>query len=368
MAIRVLMITPAINICGGIESFLMNYFRHIDRSQFVFDFLTHDDSEPSYRNEIEALGGKVYVLPPFTPASFFIIKKRFHEILSENSYTIVHCHMANAAFLYLKEAKKAGISVRILHSHQSKSADSFSHAIRNIPLIWFGKRYYTVACACSVLAGDFLFGNKPYHLVHNAIDYSNYAFSAQKRQIRQTQLEIADESTLVFLHTGRLCPQKNQTFLLSIFAQIKKTTTRKVHLFLVGDGEDLPILQTMVKQLQLEQDVTFLGTRKDIPELLSAADAFLFPSRYEGLSIAALEAQAAGLFVFASDTIDSQTDISGHLIMTSLATPKEQWAQMILSNITQHPFDRSQLELSPDFDITHNCNEIMELYRNQIGE
>ena len=124
----------------------------------------------------------------------------------------------------------------------------------------------------------------------------------------------------------------------------------------------------MVKQLQLEQDVTFLGTRKDIPELLSAADAFLFPSRYEGLSIAALEAQAAGLFVFASDTIDSQTDISGHLIMTSLATPKEQWAQMILSNITQHPFDRSQLELSPDFDITHNCNEIMELYRNQIGE
>ena len=141
---RILVIIPGLNVCGGMESFFMNYFRNIDRSKIVFDFLTHDISDVSYVKEIQELGGNIYRLPPFSIGNLKLIKVEYINILKENHYRIVHCNMANAAFMYLNIAKKMNIPIRILHSHQDKAADSFSHALRNIPLIYYGKKFANV--------------------------------------------------------------------------------------------------------------------------------------------------------------------------------------------------------------------------------
>ena len=187
---RILVIIPGLNVCGGMESFFMNYFRSIDRSKIVFDFLTHDISDVSYVKEIKELGGKIYKLPPFSISNLKLIKLEYINILKENHYRIVHCNMANAAFMYLNIAKKMNIPIRILHSHQDKAADSFSHALRNIPLIYYGKKFANVRIACSKQAGDYLFKTKEYTIINNAIDYSKFKYNQEIRANIRKKLNI----------------------------------------------------------------------------------------------------------------------------------------------------------------------------------
>lgn len=138
--IRVLQVLPALNFCGGIESYVMNYYRHIDREKVQFDFVTHTDLECSYRQEIEDLGGRIYEFPPIGLFSLRDVLRKIDGLFAQNKgrYAAVHCHMANAACFYFHIAKKYGIHTLILHSHNSEASDIFFHAIRNYPLLKMG--------------------------------------------------------------------------------------------------------------------------------------------------------------------------------------------------------------------------------------
>ena len=134
---RILHIVNDLSNIGGIQKWIMNYFEYIDRNKIVFDFAYHISSEPLYQSFIDKiynLGGNIIELPKISVCSLQENTKIFREVLHRGEkYKIVHCHMANAAFLYLKVAKEENVPVRILHSHQNKAADQFSHVVRNIP-------------------------------------------------------------------------------------------------------------------------------------------------------------------------------------------------------------------------------------------
>lgn len=360
--IKVLMIIPTFNYSGGIETFVMNNIRHMNMAEFQIDILSHDVNAADYVSEVEHIGGKIYHLPKFSPKNFSIIKNKYLNILSENQYDIVHCHMANAAFLFLKYAQKYGVPVRILHSHQNKAADSLSHSIRNIPLLAMGKKYANFRMACTQIAGDFLFPKQNYDIVRNAIDYQKYAFNFKKRE-KLRQAFGFNESDIVIGHTGRLTKQKNQIFLLKIFEQLVNQNS-DYKLVLVGSGEDLELLENNVIKSNLKGKVQFLGDRNDIPNILQVFDIFVFPSVYEGLGISILEAQASSLPCITSTGVPDDADISTNIVHLDLTEGIDKWCEVIgdvsIGNRNQ------RLDLDPKYDIVKNADLLTNFYLEYI--
>lgn len=354
---NILMIIPTLNYSGGIESFVMNNIRYVSSEEFTIDIITHDLHADDYVAEIDKIGGRVFLFPKFLPQNFKEIKQLYLEILRKKKYDIVHCHMANAAFFYLKYAQKSQVPVRILHSHQNKAADTLSHVIRNIPLLKLGKRYANFYMACSQVAGDFLFSNSTYDIIRNAIDYEKYKYDSSIRDKIRNQYNFSS-SDIIIGHTGRLTAQKNQKFLIELVNELYQIN-RNYKLVLVGSGEDLEELQNLVENLHLKESVFFLGDRNDVESLLQMFDIFVFPSLYEGLGISVLEAQASGLFCICSTGIPSDADISENILHISLKENMQTWVDNIIDKKSN---DRSDVILDTKYSIKSNASLLFELY------
>lgn len=355
--LRVLMILPTLKYSGGMESFFMNQLRNINKNEILFDVFTHEISADRYVQEIEEMGGHVYKAPAFSIGNFAEIKKTYIRVLQSNHYDIVHCNMANASFLYLREAKKSGVPVRIQHSHQDRAADTRINAIRNIPLLFIGNLYANTRIACSKNAGDFLFGKMPYIIIRNSIDYDAYKWKPEIGIEIKKELGIeADE--LVVGHTGRLTPQKNQLFLLEVFAKLHNKV--KAKLLLIGDGPDQALIEKRIGERGIDEHVLMLGERNDISDLLQGMDVFIFPSLYEGLGISLLEAQAAGLPCFCSDAVPEDAKICDNLYYLSLNRDANFWAESILNKLKD--FSRDTVLLDPKYDSKANSDRLKEVY------
>lgn len=321
--IKVLNILPALNFCGGIESYAMSYYRHINRKKIQFDFITHTDLECSFQKEIESYGGVIYKFPVFTIKNLSLIYKMIDKLLFEhNEYKVIHCHMSNAAFIYFYLAKKHGIKIRILHSHNSKYADTFSHSIRNYPLVWLGNLYTTDRLACSKLAGDFLFGKNKYEIVKNAIDTTRFSFNQYTR--KRMRKEYCIEDKFVIGHIGRFVPQKNHKFIISLFKDLLKKNNRYV-LCLVGDGPLLPEIKQSVNEIK--KNVIFCGVKENVEDFYNMFDVFILPSIYEGLGIVNVEAQCTGVKVIASEFVPREVKVTENIQFLPLI--KDKWIKQI---------------------------------------
>ena len=355
------MILPTMNVSGGIENLFLNYLRNIDRERYSFDFVVHEMNDISVGKMAEDLGAKVFLMPPFSVKSFGTIKEKYRRILSSRHYDIVHSSMANASFLYLSEAKKAGISVRIQHSHQDHAADSTLHALRNIPLLKMGNSCATVNAACSENAGSFLFKRKPFFIINNAIDYERFSFDEGKRMEFRKRYSIGNE--FVVGTAGRLCAQKNQAHLIRDFAALKEIVPNAI-LFIAGEGEKKDELQLLSASLSVSNSVIFPGPVKDMPSFLSSLDCFVFTSLYEGLPVSGVEAQANGVPCVFSTSITREADISGNVDFVSLERPNSFWAEVIAS---EKRYEKPPV-LSDRFDIKVKAKRLMDFYDRQSSD
>ena len=328
--IRILNVLPQLTWCGGIESYLLSYYAYIAHDKFQFDFIVHGKIDNQIKCYIENNGGRVYVFKSFSVRKLLNLKRDIESFFVKyaEEYKIIHCHMANAAFIYFPLAKKYGINNCLLHSHNNKSAAILTHAIRNYPLLWLGRKYATHCVACTEEAGKFLFKNREFTIIKNAIDVDKFKYNSALRQELRQKLNVKDK--FVVGHVGRLDPPKNQIFLLQIFAELKKYK-KDVVLFLIGEGSDKDKLQKKVQELNLINDVCFLGVKKDVETYYQVFDFFVFPSEYEGLGIVLIEAQTSGLPVLASaDVIPKDAKVSDLLTFMSLSSNAKEWAKKIL--------------------------------------
>jgi glycosyltransferase EpsF len=321
---------------GGVESVVMNYYRHINRELVQFDFIIDEDSTIVPYDEIESFSGKIHKIPPYQKP--IIYHKALVKLFQEYNYSIVHSHINSMSVFPLFAAKCAKVPVRIAHSHSTAGKGEFIKNIIKYTLRPFAKIFPTHYCACSEHAGRWLFGNKLYDsgkvmLVRNAIDISKFTFDPQIRQVMRVELDIADK--FVIIHVGRFMKQKNHSFLIDIFSQICKHDNNSI-LLLVGEGELEHKIRDKVERLGITKHVLFLGVRNDVDRLLQAADVFVLPSLYEGLSIVAIEAQATGLWVVASEEIPKEAKISEVITYISLSQPPEKWAETIITSSKQY--------------------------------
>ena len=288
---------------GGVESFLMSYFREIDKNKIGFDFLCNNKTV-AYEDEIIKLGGRVFKITARSE-NYKIYKSELEAFFKENaqSYDAIWVNVCSLANIdYLKMAKKYGIKRRIIHSHNSQNMDSFARGLLHKFNRMFIKNYATDFWACSYAAASFFYSDsviegEKYKEIVNAIDCDKFAFNKEARDRIRKELNLEDK--FVLGNVGRLHSQKNQSFLLDVFKEVLKKRKDAV-LLIVGQGPEEKMLKGKVKELKLTKSVKFLGVRDDISALFSAMDVFVFPSNYEGLGIVLIEAQASGLYCKAS--------------------------------------------------------------------
>ena len=297
---------------GGSQTMIMNIYRTIDRNRIQFDFIVDHSDQLYFKEEIEKLGGKVFVMPRFTGKNIFQVQKAWNCFFDAHpEYHVLHSHVRSYASIYFPIAKKHGIKT-IAHSHSTSNGSGIKSIVKIIlqyPLRYEADYFF----GCSLKAGEWLFGKRivqsdRYFTIKNAIDTQKYFFDRKQCSILRNQLRIEEDVT-VFIHVGRLHEAKNHIFLLHVFAMLIKEIPNSM-LLLVGDGELSSEIEKQIEQLNLKSYVKMLGARTDIPDILNAADVFLFPSKWEGLPVTVVEAQASGLPCFVSDNITKEVGIS----------------------------------------------------------
>lgn len=343
---------------GGLETMLMNYYRHIDRERVQFDFLVHRAERADYDDEIEALGGVIYRLPRLVPWSRSYLAALNTFFAEHPEYRVVHVHQDCLSSVILKAAEKNGVPVRIAHSHNANQDKNLKYPIK----LWYRRsipRYATALFSCGKDAGDWMFRGAPYQIVNNAIDTAAYCYDPTGRDEMRRRLGLTDE--LVVGHVGRFNPQKNHPFLLDIFAALLKKQPNAV-LLLVGGGAEQEKMRQKAQTLRIGERVRFLGVRSDVAELMQAMDVFAFPSLYEGLPVTLVEAQAAGLPCVISDAIPPDAHLTDLVRVMPLSDGAGAWAQALLDTRALPRTDHRAEIAACGFDITSEAKKLQEFY------
>lgn len=351
-------------IGGGVEAVVMNYYRHLDHSKIQFDFICDDDSTNIPYDEIEKLGGKVILIPPYQKV--FKYQRELRRVLRDGKYKIVHSHINTLSVFPLYAAKKVGVPVRIAHSHSTTNKKEWKKNLLKQVLRPFSRKYATNYMCCSELAGRWLFGDKAYddgkvYLLNNAIDLDKFKYDKKIRDKKRKELGIK-EDTIVIGHIGRFVAQKNHTFLIDIFNQFHKKEKNSI-LLLAGQGPLQEEIKNKVRELGLNDSVRFLGQRNDANELYQVFDVFLLPSLYEGLPVVGVEAQASGLLCFFSDDMTKETKVLDSTVFMSLSNADDEWATSILDNyINFRRKDTTSGITKSNFNIKYETNKLKNKY------
>ena len=359
---------------GGAETYLMNLYRAIDRTKVQFDFLVHEEHECAYNAEIRALGGHLYALPRPSAASLFTSYARacrcffdqHHTSSGDSLWPIVHGHMGSSALVYLHEARKAGCHA-IAHSHCVNFY--LGSAGLAFKMATFPDRYIAQSfMACSRDAGIDRFGKRivesdRFSVARNGIFCSSYACDQITHE--RTKRALGLEGRPVFGHVGLLRPEKNHAFLLDTFAHIRRELPRAV-LLLVGGGALEGELRHHARELGIADSVAFLGSSDIVPELLKAMDVFIFPSQREGLGMALIEAQAAGLPCLCSEGIPRDALIAQDVRVLPLSDGTHVWADAAVAlyqETAQRPrTDHTTLIAQAGFDIETTAQWLEDFY------
>lgn len=355
---------------GGVEAVVMNYYRHLDHDKIQFDFICDDDSTNIPYDEIEKLGGKVILIPPYQKV--FKYQKELRRVLRDGKYKIVHSHINTLSVFPLYAAKKVGVPVRIAHSHSTTNKKEWKKNLLKQVLRPFSKKYATNYMCCSELAGRWLFGDKTYdegkvYLLNNAIDLDKFKYDEKIRSNKRKELGI-NEDTLVIGHIGRFVAQKNHTFLIDIFNQFHKKEKNSI-LLLAGQGPLQEEIKNKVRELGLDDSVRFLGQRNDANELYQAFDVFLLPSLYEGLPVVGVEAQASGLLCFFSDDMTKETKVLDSTVFMSLSNADYEWAEEILKSLKMYKrYDTGKKISKYGFNISKEVVKLFRFYDKLIDE
>lgn len=353
---------------GGVESVVMNYYRHIDRNKIQFDFICDEDSTNIPYEEIENLGGRVIIVPPYQ--NIFSYLNELRKVLKANNYKIVHSHINTMSVFSLYAASRAKTKIRIAHSHattnkKEKKKDFIKRVLRPFSKL-FANRYV----CCSELAGRWLFGDKTYDknevfLLNNAIKIEDFKYDEKVRKEIRKELKIP-EDVKVIGHIGRFVEFKNHKFLIDVFEKVLEKD-KNVMLMLAGKGELEETIKQIVKNKNLTEKVVFLGHRNDANRLYQGFDLFVLPSLYEGLPVVGVESQVSGLPVLLSEDMTRETKIISSTEFLSLEEPLDKWVDTILEKINSERKTDILEEITQNgFNIKNEACKLEGYYNNLI--
>ena len=329
---------------GGAETFLMKLYRAVDCSEYQFDFCVSKDGEGHYDKEILSRGGRILktVAKSKNPIKSFLSIK---TIVQTNQYEyVLRVSQHSLSALELVAARLGGAKRTVFRSSNSKVMGGEVEFLLHKTFRFLPSTVADIKIAPSKIAAVFMFGRKAVHngkviILNNAIDTGLFKFDADIRGEMRKSLGINNEFAVC--HIGRFSTQKNHHYLVNVFAELHKKKPEAL-LFLVGKGELEEEVKNQVVRLGLNNHVRFMGIRSDIPQLLMAMDVMVFPSFYEGMPNAVIEAQATGLHCVISDSITQEAAITDKVDYMSLSATPEEWADKTLSYAV--PYNREGMQ------------------------
>lgn len=332
---------------GGKTNLVLEYYRHIDRCKIQFDFICNEGSNSTHKEEIESLGGRLYIVPKYSNIFSHIIS--IIKLCKKNKYKIAHSYNGTMNLFDLFAVWLGKVPVRINESismaHKSEKKTIIKYMLKP-----FSKCFSTHFAANGVECGKWQFGKSLVNegklsIFSSVIDADFNRFNPELRD--QTRKAYNLQNRFVVGHIGRLDPQKNTLFLIDIFNEISKQKDNAL-LLIIGDGKLKSQMLDKIKYYGLDDKVLYLGRREDIQQFYNAMDCFLLPSLYEGFPIAGLEAQCCGLPTFFSNNVPSESGPCDDLCcFIELENNAKQWAR----RITEFCFDKKR---------TDHSNEIKE--------
>ncbi len=367
---RVLNVTECLQ-SAGIESYIMNVYRNIDRNSVQFDFLVTRNQKEFYDDEIKCLGGKKFIIDRMKIKSTFLRvifeSIEMYKFLKKEDYSIIQIHSGTPLrVFYLIAAKAAKVPKRIYHSHSAEvfgphkglyiKKKIFKLIRKLIPL------YATDMLACSKAAARWMYPSEVQDrvkVINNGIILDKFIYDEKIRNEYRKKFNV--ENKKVIGHVARFNHQKNHTFLIDIVAEVVKKDSNYI-LWLIGNGELQQEIKEKVKQLNLEDNVKFLGVRDDVNKLMQAMDIFVLPSNYEGLPVVGIEAQTSGLKCLFSDKITDEVIITDKCKVIELN--KEKWITELLDfNINEENKRNYEKEIkNAGYDIEKTVQDLYMLY------
>ncbi len=348
---------------GGAQSAVLNFYKHVDRNLYQFDFVSDHPDEIELEENIRSLGGRIFYTERLRGANLLGFVESWKYLFeSHPEYRVIHIHVRSTSSIVACIAKAYGVSV-IVHSHSTSNGDGMGAIVKNT--LQYPARWVADYCiGCSSEAGNWMFGprvcaSSKYLYLPNAIDLSEYSFSKTAREDLRRELGL--ENVYVFGHVGRLHEAKNHKFLIKVFVGLKKKYENSA-LVLVGDGPLRGDIESTIKELNMEDSIYLLGDRSDVPRILSAFDSFLFPSRWEGLPVSVVEALAAGLPCYVSDSITHDIDISDRVKRLSIESERT-WVEGVSLDERK---DVTDCIVRHGFDIRQSVMTLMNLYDRAI--
>lgn len=341
----------------GITSVILNYLRAMNRENLDISFLTYADTHQQLKEELDQLGRRVEV--PNRKQNVRGYMNCLYRILAEG-YDVLHVH-GNSGTMLIETvlAKLRGVKKIIVHTHSTSTNHPFVNAVLKHPMMWLADE----CLACSSAAGEWLYGKHPYRVLNNAIDLEKYHFDPEKREAYRKEFQVQPEEFLIG-HIGHFTPQKNHFFLFEIF-QACYAQNSNAKLLLVGEGPDQVAVREKVQEAGLEERVIFAGRREDAWALYSAMDLFLLPSRWEGLPLVALEAQANGVPVLMSTVVTEDAKCTEAVFYAPLTETAPEWAGRI-ADIQQKDMPRASADVGAiakrGFDIFQEAEKLRRIY------
>ena len=367
--VRVLQVIGSMNRAGA-ETIVMNLMRSIDLERVHFDFLVHTRKRCDYDDEIERLGGTIYRIPRYNVLNGVAYRRIVRRFFAEHpEFDVVHGHIGSCSAIYLDEAKKAGCAT-VVHSHRDSPKDKdLKSRIRRTGYRALIRKVPDIAdefLACGYQAGVDRFGigvaaGAHFHVMNNGIKLSEYLCDDDAHRAAKERLGYA--GILLVGDVARLVPEKNQSYLLDVFANTLKSHP-DAKLVLVGRGPQEDNLKSKAESLGISHAVDFLGVRDDVPEVLKALDAFVFTSTLEGLGMAVVEAQAAGVPTIASDAVPLTAVVSPICQRLSLDEGVKEWSKRLDDLLDAQAPHNSQIDAvrSAGYDIDDVASWMCDFY------
>ena len=336
--IRILQIGMSTNP-GGVENFIMNIYRNVDRSKVQFDFLVdHNLKKVAYEDEIISLGGRIFREYYRRKEVFAKGRKSLKYFFKEHPEIVgvhFHANTINPMFKVVEVAKKQKLPIRIIHSHNTNYMTKMNLKDKVYEVVEKKRlgKISTHLLACSYEAGKWMFDNKKFEVIKNGIKLDEFEPNKLIREKIREELNIKDK--IVIGHVGRMNYQKNSLFLIEIFKELHKINNNFVLLY-IGDGDLKEEIINKIKEYHLEENIILTGANDDIKKFYQAMDFFILPSRFEGLPVALLEAQASQLNCYVSNAVSKDSNITGLVEFINLKSTANEWASKIIEDINKN--------------------------------
>lgn len=355
-----IIITTSFVPWGGLTTVAMNYYRGMDKMGLQIDFASCNMAPQSLIDEVKQNHGQYTQLPDRKKKTLHYMKA-LYQLLKREKYDVVHIHGNSATMTFdLLPSVMAGVKKRIVHVHNSRNQHNLAHAV----LYPFFNKMLTDRICVSEVSGKYLYKKNAFIVLNNAIDTRHYCFQKELREECRRSYGISEDAYVIGT-VGKINYQKNHSFLIAVFAEVLKVKLN-AKLLIVGGGELADELKLQIQTLGIEESCILAGMQDDTAAFLSAMDAFVFPSLFEGLPLSLIEAQASGLPCIVSDNVTEESNVTGKVVYVSLDDGVRIWSAKIRDTMNQERLSECESNIKlikqRGFDIYENAGELRKIY------